>query len=357
MGAGFASSMPRAAGANATAALFGNRYTRPSHGGNSFLLGLPGGAYASGRYTEPGARNERALQQTSDAVLAILNGASPTGHYDLVLRQSAREASKAKAEIGATQALFNLYGPAPRHDPTSRAARLAAQLGVGPLGSAYSPWRRHGAVAHPLLMGRVTDLGLGRFGMRREGPSQGSSGDGGPIPPSIMRGRQGERRGEGARPIDAKQAQTTLDFDPTGPGLITSGIYSELGGESIPHERAQELAGEAADAAGRRFKGKSPADSARDAYRHARWMASLAREYGPDVARRIGLAHLDDARILELQAESFDFAGMDDYLDAPGQEARKTSDFDADTVRHETDWNRGSLRHLASRVGTYRYGP
>ena len=68
------------------------------------------------------------------------------------------------------------------------------------------------------------------------------------------------------------------------------------------------------------------------------------------------LAHLDDARILELLAESYDFAGMDDHLDAPGRGALETSDFDPDTVRHETDWNRGALRHLASRVGTYRYG-
>ena len=66
--------------------------------------------------------------------------------------------------------------------------------------------------------------------------------------------------------------------------------------------------------------------------------------------------HIDDARILELEAERFDFAGMDDHLDAPGRGSRGTSDFDPDAVRHETDWDEGALRHLAVLVGTYRRG-
>ena len=59
-----------------------------------------------------------------------------------------------------------------------------------------------------------------------------------------------------------------------------------------------------------------------------------------------------DARILELEAESFDFAGMD----ASGNGQSNSSEFDFDKVRHETDWNRGALRHLAPLVDTYRYG-
>ena len=65
--------------------------------------------------------------------------------------------------------------------------------------------------------------------------------------------------------------------------------------------------------------------------------------------------HIDDARILELQAESFDFAGMDRHF-APGRDGLDPSGFDPDKVGDETDWNRGSLRHLAPLVGTHRYG-
>ena len=65
--------------------------------------------------------------------------------------------------------------------------------------------------------------------------------------------------------------------------------------------------------------------------------------------------HIDDARILELQAESFDFAGMDRHF-APGSDGLDTSGFDPDKVGDETDWNRGALRHLAPFVRTFRFG-
>ena len=45
--------------------------------------------------------------------------------------------------------------------------------------------------------------------------------------------------------------------------------------------------------------------------------------------------HIDDARILELQAESFDFAGMDRHF-APGSDGLDTSGFDPDKVGDET---------------------
>ena len=64
---------------------------------------------------------------------------------------------------------------------------------------------------------------------------------------------------------------------------------------------------------------------------------------------------IGDAGILELQAQSFDFAGMDRHF-APGRDGLDPSGFDPDKVGDETDWNRGSLRHLAPLVGTHRYG-
>ena len=71
---------------------------------------------AGGGPADPGARYEGAVGQAGSALLALLKGASPTAPYDRALRHSAREAAKAKAGIGATQALFDVYGLAARRD-------------------------------------------------------------------------------------------------------------------------------------------------------------------------------------------------------------------------------------------------
>ena len=66
--------------------------------------------------------------------------------------------------------------------------------------------------------------------------------------------------------------------------------------------------------------------------------------------------HIDDTRILELEAERFDFAGMDRGLDDLARGSPWESDFDPDQVPEETGWDEGALRHLAQLVGTYRRG-
>ena len=163
-GAGLAGIRETAVAANTAPASFGNRYGPwPHSSGNPFLLGLPGGADgAGGGYADPGARHEGAVGQAGNALLAILKGASPTAPHDRALRHSAREAAAAKAEIGATQALFGLYGPAARHDAARAAAELAAGLGVplraaGPAstGSGYPPWR-FGMAQNPYLTARLS---------------------------------------------------------------------------------------------------------------------------------------------------------------------------------------------------------
>ena len=177
-GASLAGSGGTAAGANASPALFGDGYGSPPRS-DPFLSGITGFAdYAGGGYADPGARHERAVGQAGNAFLAILKGASPTAPYDQVLRHSAREAAAAKAEIGATQALFGLYGPAARHDAASAAAKLAAALGVplgaaGPAstGSGY-PLRRFGMAENPYLSARP-----------RAGPDTGRYGASNPFGP------------------------------------------------------------------------------------------------------------------------------------------------------------------------------
>ena len=231
-------------GANATAALFGSGLgSRPSYGGNSFTLGLPGG----GRAGEPGARYAQAVRQSGDALLAILKGASPTAPYDRALRQSARDAAKAKAEIGATQALFDAYGPAARHDPAPRAARLAAELGV-PLGvggtaDRGTPWRRFGMAENPYLLGQLGGLRARTPTLptmppymrapqtARAGAARSSGGS--PVPPSIMLAREGISNAA-SQPFDVQQWCDAVDFDPTGSGVISSAISSRVGGERFP---------------------------------------------------------------------------------------------------------------------------
>ena len=180
IGMGGLGASPAAAGAtaaNATAAPFGNRYGRPpSYGSNPFLRGITGFADgAGGGYADPGARYEGAVGQAGNALLAILKGASPTAPYDRALRHSAREAARAKTEIGATQALFDAYMPAPRRNANTAAARLAAELGV-PLGAGGTaatrlgyPVLRFGMAQNPYLFGGLgADLGLGGLGAGRE---------------------------------------------------------------------------------------------------------------------------------------------------------------------------------------------
>ena len=115
--------------------------------------------------------------------------------------------------------------------------------------------------------------------------------DGGPVPPSIALAREG-RTNAPNQPFNAQQWYDAVGFDPTEPGLISSaarGVFE--GEESFPFRRAQELASEARDAARDRFGDEAPADSRRDAVRHAKWMGELTREFGPEVARRIGNAY------------------------------------------------------------------
>ena len=57
-----------AAGPNASLALFGNRYGRPSYGGNPFHFGVLGGASGAGAYSSPGGRYRQATyMQALDA--------------------------------------------------------------------------------------------------------------------------------------------------------------------------------------------------------------------------------------------------------------------------------------------------
>ena len=189
-GASLAGSGGTAAGANASPALFGDGYASPPRS-DPFLRGITGFAdYAGGSYADPGERFEGAVGQAGNAFLAILKGASPTAPHDRALRQSAREAAKAKAEIGATQALFDAYMPAPRHDARAAAARLAAELGVplgaaGPAstGSGYPPWR-FGMAENPYLTAR---LSAGSDSGRYETPDPRSGYAAPMVPPHMVR--------------------------------------------------------------------------------------------------------------------------------------------------------------------------
>ena len=146
--------------ANATAALFGGSGSRPSYGGNPFVIGHPGGAYAGARYTDPGVRYKQAMGQGTNALLGVLSapgGDAPDGLHRRALRQSARDMAAAKADLDAEMSLtFTGYGPlSSRSDPATRAeaARLATRLGVLPLaqgGPAPRAWgTRRGASAWP----------------------------------------------------------------------------------------------------------------------------------------------------------------------------------------------------------------
>ena len=161
IGMGGLGASPAAAGANtanATAALFGGAGARPSYGGNSFLLGHPGGAYAGGRYTDPGVRYRQAMGQGTNALLGVMSapgGDAPDGPQRRALRASARALAAAKADLDAEMSLtFTGYGPLERGDPATRAeaARLARKLGFdqyGPPGTttAWPPRGRGGGAA------------------------------------------------------------------------------------------------------------------------------------------------------------------------------------------------------------------
>ena len=213
-GARLAGAGGSAAGANATAALFGQGYgLQPSYGGNSFTLGLPGaGSGSPPRYnpflsgitgfadragrgtTDPGAAPRGAERFTAfvdraaqawDAALGgspthtppHLAGAGFGNRYGspsysgnpfvlgLLGGQSARDAAAAKADINATQALFGTgYGWPSRSDPTTRAetARLAAEWSGGLFGSgrATTAWPPRGRGSG------VTDAATSSFGTR-----------------------------------------------------------------------------------------------------------------------------------------------------------------------------------------------
>ena len=197
IGMGGLGASPTAAGANtgnATAALFGGAGSRPSFGGNSFLLGHPGGAYAGGRYTDPGVRYRQAMGQGTHALLRVLSapgGNAPDGQYRRALRQSARDIAAAKADLDAEMSLtFTAYGPlSSRSDPATRAeaARLARKLGFGPLdsGRATSAWppraRGSGSAARTGDAGGPTStFGAGypwRFGIAKNPYLSGRRGD------------------------------------------------------------------------------------------------------------------------------------------------------------------------------------
>ena len=163
--------------------MFGGAGARPSYGGNPFLLGHTGGAYAGGRYTDPGVRYKQAMGQGANALLGVLSapgGDAPDGLHRRALRRSARDMAAAKADLEAEMSLtFTGYGPlSSRSDPATRAeaARLARKLGFGPLdsGRATSAWppraRGSGSAARTSdAGGAVSSFGVGtprwRFGM------------------------------------------------------------------------------------------------------------------------------------------------------------------------------------------------
>ena len=283
IGMGGLGASPAAAGAtaaNATAAPFGNRYGRPpSHGSNPFLRGITGFADgAGGGYADPGARFEGAVGQAGNAFLAILKGASPTAPYDQVLRHSAREAAAAKAEIGATQALFDAYMPAPRHDARAAAARLGVPLGAGDAPNMAS---------YMLAMQNAYGSGAANSG--------GSS-----VPPSITRLRQGNT-GTFNPLLNLAQWYKALGFDPAGPGKWNVGLRSpESAAWAIWYAQLAKR-----NAAGN-YPGMSNWDSARDAFRHAYWNLRMARTLGPETAQRfadsqeIGSTNTAGSRLMDL---------------------------------------------------------
>ena len=242
-----------AAAANATTALFGGSGPPPSYGGNSFVLGLPRGAYgAGGGYTDPGARHERAIQQGANALFGMLTapgGDAPDGPYALALADSARAVAAARADIDAEGSLFGTgYGTLTPGNQATRAAaaRLAAELGVGPLGSGYAttawpprgrggaatsgtpPWR-FGMAQNPYL---TRHLSAGTDTGRYDAANPGGPGYTAPMaPPHMVREGYHRPRPELAFPTESGRiapdvgggAGTTLR-EMAAPGCTTESI-------------------------------------------------------------------------------------------------------------------------------------
>jgi hypothetical protein len=148
---------------NAAAASFGGSGPPPSYGGNSFVLGPLGDSGAGQRTTDPRARYDRAIQQGANALFGMLRtpgGDAPDGPFGVALANSARAVAAARADIEAEGSLFGTgYGTLTPGNPATRAAaaRLAAELGVGPAGSGGSaeprtPWWRFGMAENPYLL-------------------------------------------------------------------------------------------------------------------------------------------------------------------------------------------------------------
>ena len=243
-------------------------------------------------------------------MLAILKGASPAAPHDRALRHSAREAAAAKAEIGATQALFGLYGPAARHDAARAAAELAAGLGVplraaGPAstGSGYPPWRfgmaQNPYLAGPSLGGSRTDR-FASVGETAAWPPRGRGSGGDSVPPSITRLRQGNTRAFNPL-LNLAQWYQAFGFDPAGPSVPSVAL-----GSPEYAAWARWYASRARSNAKKNFPNLPRADSARDAFRHAYWNLRMARTLGPETAQRfadsreIGSTNTAGSRLMDL---------------------------------------------------------
>ncbi len=241
------------AAADATAALFGGSGPPPSYGGNPFVLGPLGGGYgAGGRSTDPRARYDRAIQQGANALFGMLRtpgGDAPDGPYALALANSARAVAAANADFDAEGSLFGTgYGTLTPGNQATRAAaaRLAAELGVGPLGSGYAttawpprgrggaatsgtpPWR-FGMAQNPYL---TRHLSAGTDTGRYDAANPGGPGYTAPMaPPHMVREGYHRPRPELAFPTESGRiapdvgggAGTTLR-EMAAPGCTTESI-------------------------------------------------------------------------------------------------------------------------------------